>query len=210
MKSQGFTYLELMVTLTILVIAILGLLVVMNTLQLMNKTTKEMLLTSMALNEKVEFLKSLSVAAARQAIQDTIDGTASANAIQLTTLLGGGLNPITNQPLFSYRYFAKENAVPVGEINMNLFPAAGPITPITIQAEIDANISIPKYSFDMNVDGDFDDDATTNTGTAATYKFLPIQVRIRWRSFYGQLEPVSRENFREFVINTMLSESALE
>lgn len=210
MKSRGFTYLELMVTLTILVIALLGLLVAMNTLQLMNKTTKEILLASMALNEKVEFLKSLSVPDARQAIQDTIDGTVSANATQLNTLLGGGLNPVGNQPLFTYRYFAKENAVPVSEINMNLFPLSGPVTPLTIQTEIDANTAITKSSFDMNLDGDFDDDATTDAGIALAYRFLPIQVRIRWRSFYGQRDITSNENFRELVIKTMLAESALE
>lgn len=208
MRKKEFSLLELMITLTILLVAILGLLVAMNTLQLMNKSTKEVLLASTALNEKVEMLRSMRVPDARQAIQDTIENPTSPNAIQLLTLIGGGLNTLEGQPFFTFRYFAKEDSIPIGAVDIDTLVPQG-LTLAEMQMNIDT-ATIPKTSFDMNLDGDFGDDATTDTDVAALYKFLPVQIRVRWRSLYGKRDPISNQNFRELIITTMLAEEKLE
>lgn len=193
-----FTLIELMVAAAIFAIAILGLMVTINTLQIMKRSTKEILIATTAAHDKMEYLRSLSIPDAIQCIniindpdfaEDRADGLpviipTSFGAIsptpsleiqrhvrELVTLHGGGLQAVGKLGLnmFEYRYFIDETRVYENPLSNPKIPFAPPYLQLT-DAQFPALTAYNNYVNTTFLPCDLDlDPDTTLTETQAQY-----------------------------------------
>lgn len=174
---RGFSLLEVMIAMTVLTVAILGLVTAIVTSMRLTTTNRENTLAMNAARQKIEEMQawpggfSEVFAAYNNATGDDAGLAAAAPGGAFTV---AGLRPITGDPAVGTIIFNVDSSGPGSESlrEFSVDPTFGPM------------MGMPKdISGDGIVDGD--DHAT---GQPEPYTLLPVVIRIRWDGAMGQRE----------------------